>query len=134
MPETSAEPRLGFIGVGAMGAPMAANLLKRFSHLTVHDVVAERVQPLVEQGARAALSCAEVARQSDIVLTMVPKTEHLEQVVFGASGLAGAMTTLQIWPQPVSPTWRISMPMTSSRGRHRSTTAASPPTRKQRLA
>jgi len=50
MPETSAEPRLGFIGVGAMGAPMAANLLKRFSHLSVHDVVAERVQPLVEQG------------------------------------------------------------------------------------
>jgi 3-hydroxyisobutyrate dehydrogenase-like beta-hydroxyacid dehydrogenase len=96
MPATPDQPRLGFVGVGAMGAPMAANLLKRFGQVAVHDIVPDRVQTLVKQGARGAASAAEVARQADLVVTMVPKTEHLEQAVFGAGGLAEGLGAGQV--------------------------------------
>jgi 3-hydroxyisobutyrate dehydrogenase-like beta-hydroxyacid dehydrogenase len=96
MPGTDDALRLGFVGVGAMGAPMAANLMKRWSRLAVYDIVPERVQAVVKQGARAAASAAEVARQADVVVTMVPRTEHLEQAVFGASGLAEGMGAGQV--------------------------------------
>jgi len=94
--ETGRTPRLGFVGVGAMGAPMATNLIARFGPLPVFDIVPERVKRVVEQGGHGAASAADVARESDVMITMVPKTEHLEAAVFGPAGLAEGMRPGQL--------------------------------------
>ena len=83
--------KLGFIGLGAMGAPMARNLLKAGHSVTVFARRKEAVDPLVAAGAQAAASPADVASRSSIVLTMVSDTKAVEEVVLGKDGiLAGA--------------------------------------------
>ena len=66
--------RIGFIGLGAMGLPMAANLLKRGYRLTVYDVVRERMRTLTEKGALAAASPKDAAFGNEIVMTMLPSS------------------------------------------------------------
>ena len=80
--------RIGFIGLGAMGAPMAANLLKAGYPLTVYNRTRERAEPLAATGATVAESPAAVARQSDIVITMVSDTDAVTQMLLGAEGVA----------------------------------------------
>jgi 4-hydroxybutyrate dehydrogenase/sulfolactaldehyde 3-reductase len=79
--------RIGFIGLGNMGRPMAANLARKGARVTVHDVNSEPVAALAQLGAAAATGVAEVARSSDIVFTMLPTTAVVENVVAGADGL-----------------------------------------------
>ena len=79
--------RIGFIGLGNMGRPMAANLARKGARVTVHDVNSEPVAALAQLGAAAATGAAEVARSSDIVFTMLPTTAVVEDVVAGADGL-----------------------------------------------
>lgn len=79
--------KVGFIGLGVMGAPMAANILKGGHELTVHDTNPEAVASLVRAGAKAAASPREVGAASDIVVTMLPEPHHVEQVVLGAGGV-----------------------------------------------
>jgi 4-hydroxybutyrate dehydrogenase/sulfolactaldehyde 3-reductase len=79
--------RIGFIGLGNMGRPMAANLARKGARVTVHDVNSEPVAALAQLGAAAATGVAEVARSSDIVFTMLPTTAVVEDVVAGADGL-----------------------------------------------
>lgn len=82
--------RVGFIGLGLMGRPMAANLLKAGFPVTVWNRTAARMQPLVEQGARAAANPAEAAAASDVLITIVSDPPALEQVLWGKDGaLAG---------------------------------------------
>lgn len=78
---------LGFIGLGAMGAPMARNLLKSQHTVTVFARRPESMAPLVDAGARAAASPAAVASQSEVVFTMVTNTEAVEDVVLGSQGI-----------------------------------------------
>lgn len=78
---------IGFIGLGNMGRGMAANLARKGESLVVHDVVEAPVRALVELGARAASSAAELAAGSDIIFTMLPTTAAVSDVVGGASGL-----------------------------------------------
>ena len=78
---------LGFIGLGAMGAPMARNLLKSQHTVTVFARRPETMASLVDAGARAAASPAAVASQSDVVFTMVTNTEAVEAVVLGPQGV-----------------------------------------------
>ena len=66
--------RIGFIGIGTMGRPMSANLVKAGYPMTVYDVVADATRPVVELGARAAGSIAELTEASDIIFTMVPNS------------------------------------------------------------
>ena len=80
--------KVGFIGLGVMGAPMAANILKGGHELTVYDRSAEAVARLVRAGAKAAASPREVGAASEIVVTMLPEPQHVEQVVLGKDGLA----------------------------------------------
>lgn len=80
--------RIGFIGLGIMGRPMALNLAKNGHGLTVWARRAESMAPLVEVGARTAASPREVARQSDIMFLIVSDTPDVEQVIFGAEGIA----------------------------------------------
>jgi 4-hydroxybutyrate dehydrogenase / sulfolactaldehyde 3-reductase len=80
--------KVGFIGLGVMGGPMAANILKGGHELTVFDLNAQAVASLVKAGAQAAASPKEVGAASEIVVTMLPLPAHVEQVVLGPNGVA----------------------------------------------
>nr|WP_203332564.1 2-hydroxy-3-oxopropionate reductase [Planococcus beigongshangi] len=77
---------IGFIGLGIMGKPMALNLLKAGFNLTVNDLNKESVNTLVEAGAKEGTS-AEMGTECDVVITMLPASQHVKQVVLGENGL-----------------------------------------------
>jgi 2-hydroxy-3-oxopropionate reductase len=79
--------RIGFIGLGVMGRPMARHLASAGHQLTVYNRSRGAIDDLVSAGARAGASPAEVARQSDIVITMLPDTPDVEAVIAGAAGV-----------------------------------------------
>lgn len=84
--------KIGFIGVGNMGNPMAANLLKGGFDVTVFDARAETAAAFVAQhGGRAAASLAEVAGSADAVITMLPNDKVVRAVMLDAGGAAAAM-------------------------------------------
>ncbi len=83
--------KIGFIGLGAMGAPMAQNLLAKGYQLTVYDIVNERMKAVLKQGARAATSSKEVAERSDIVITMLPSSPHVREAFLGTEGIVGGI-------------------------------------------
>jgi 3-hydroxyisobutyrate dehydrogenase-like beta-hydroxyacid dehydrogenase len=83
--------KVGFIGLGVMGSPMALNVLRGGHELTVYDRRPEALEPLVAAGARAAASPREVGAASQIVVTMLPEPQHVEQVVLGEDGIAAGM-------------------------------------------
>jgi 2-hydroxy-3-oxopropionate reductase len=80
--------RVGFIGLGIMGAPMARHLLETGFPLTVHSRSPAPVDALVSDGAVWATSPAEVAGVSDVVITMLPDTPDVEHVMLGDVGVA----------------------------------------------
>lgn len=84
---SSARPRIGFIGLGTMGAPMAANLAKAGFPLVVWNRTAAKAQPLLRLGAKAQKSPAHVAAEADIIITMVSTPQDVEQVVLGPEGV-----------------------------------------------
>jgi 4-hydroxybutyrate dehydrogenase/sulfolactaldehyde 3-reductase len=73
--------RVGFIGLGNMGHPMAANLCRKGADPLVYDIEPERAASLAALGARAAANIAAVAAASDIVFTMLPTTAAVEDVI-----------------------------------------------------
>lgn len=81
---------IGFIGLGTMGAPMAQRLVNSGYAVTVWARRPEAIAALVTAGARAGDSPADVAAQSDIVMTMVTDTTAVEEVVLGARGIIRA--------------------------------------------
>lgn len=85
---TDTRPRLGYVGLGLMGGPMATRLCRAGFPLTVWNRRHDKTEPLVALGARAATSPAEVARASDIVFTCLLDTDAVEAVVFGPNGIA----------------------------------------------
>ena len=84
----SDKEKIGYIGLGNMGAPMARNLLKAGYPVVVHDLDAARMQALAEEGATTAKSPAEVAQQVSVVFSSLPTTESVENVVKGPDGIA----------------------------------------------
>ena len=80
--------RVGFIGLGVMGRPMALNLLRGRHELTVWARRPAAIEPLVERGAAAAATPAALAAGSDAVFTMLTGAADVEQVLFGAHGVA----------------------------------------------
>lgn len=83
------KPKLGFIGLGIMGKPMAKNLIKAGYSLIVHDLNRASVEDLSKEGAQTATSSAEVAQQSEIIITMLPNSPDVELVVLGEKGVLG---------------------------------------------
>ena len=79
---------IGFIGLGTMGAPMVANLLKHGHPVKVWARRREAMTPLLAAGATAAQSAAETAASSDVVFTMVTDTRAVEDVILGPEGVA----------------------------------------------
>ena len=79
--------KLGFIGLGVMGRPMALNLMKRGHEMAVYARRAESAAPLVEAGARRCGTPAEVAADAEVVFTMVTASSDLETVALGENGI-----------------------------------------------
>jgi 3-hydroxyisobutyrate dehydrogenase len=83
--------RLGFVGLGAMGSPMAGRLAEAGFELKVFDVVAERARPLVELGAASAASPKEAAEGSEALVLMVANAAQANEVLFGGGSVAEAL-------------------------------------------
>ena len=88
MPATPAETRIGFVGLGIMGAPMALNLMKAGFSLKVYNR-SDRpgVREVVEAGGRRAASPREAAEGSDVIITIVTDTPDVEAVILGEDGV-----------------------------------------------
>ena len=82
---------IGFIGLGIMGAPMAGHLLKG-GHTVFTYTHGATPTALVDAGARTCASGAEVARNADIIITMVPDTPHVEDALFNPEGVAAGLS------------------------------------------
>ena len=80
---------IGFIGLGNMGAPMAANLLKAGHQVTAYDIVPAPVAALAAKGARAAASAAEAIAAGEVVITMLPAGPQVREVYLGNGGVLG---------------------------------------------
>ena len=80
--------KVGFVGLGIMGAPMAANLVKAGFPVGVYNRTPSKCLPLIQLGARKRESLAELAADSDVVVTIVSDTSDVEAVLFGPGGLA----------------------------------------------
>lgn len=87
--------KIGFIGLGVMGRPMAGHLIA-----AGHDLVLHRVKDLsrhlVDQGAQAAETAKDVAQSADIIILMVPDTPDVEAVLFGEDGVAAGLSAGKI--------------------------------------
>jgi len=78
---------IGFIGLGNMGAPMAANLVKAGHQVSGFDIVAGRAEALVAKGGRAAATAVEAAAAGEIVITMLPAGPDVRSVYLGDGGV-----------------------------------------------
>jgi 2-hydroxy-3-oxopropionate reductase len=81
------QPKIGFIGLGIMGKPMARNLMKAGFALVVHNHSRAKVDELVKDGATAAASSMEVASAADVIITMLPNSPDVELVALGPGGI-----------------------------------------------
>lgn len=91
------QTRVGFIGLGIMGKPMARNLIRAGFPLVVHNRSRAAVDELVKMGATAANSPSEVASQVDTIITMLPNSPDVELVATGSNGLKDGVKTGQLF-------------------------------------
>ncbi len=77
---------IGFIGLGQMGTPMAANLIRKGHQLTVFDINAKAADPLLALGAKLAKTPGEAASGADFLITMLPNGDIVEAALFGEGG------------------------------------------------
>jgi 2-hydroxy-3-oxopropionate reductase len=97
---TAVEPgktRVGFVGLGLMGLPMARNVMRAGYQLTVWNRTAAKAAPLVAEGAEQAAGPAAVAERSDVVVTMVTDSPDVEAVAGGEDGLLGGLGSGSVW-------------------------------------
>lgn len=83
--------KIGFIGLGIMGKPMAKNILKAGYDMTVFDISLDSVENVRAAGARVAPSSKEVAAVSDVIITMLPNSPHVREAVCGENGVLVGM-------------------------------------------
>lgn len=79
--------KIGFIGLGIMGKPMAKNLLKAGYELVVYDIIAAPVKEVVAAGAKAGTSSKNVAALGDIIITMLPNSPHVKEAILEKNGV-----------------------------------------------
>ncbi|MBV8343070.1 MAG: NAD(P)-dependent oxidoreductase [Gammaproteobacteria bacterium] len=89
--------RIGFIGLGNVGSQLAGNLLRHGVHLTVRDLDAARVAPLVAAGAESAASAQELARAVDVVITCLPSPAVSAEVMEAPDGVLAGLGPGKIW-------------------------------------
>ncbi len=86
--------KVGFIGLGIMGTPMAGHLLAAGHELFVYDL-RPPAQALIDKGAQVCQSGKDVARLSDVVIVMVPDTPHVAAALFDPNGIAEGLADWQ---------------------------------------
>ncbi|REE67251.1 3-hydroxyisobutyrate dehydrogenase-like beta-hydroxyacid dehydrogenase [Paenibacillus taihuensis] len=98
--------KIGFIGLGVMGEPMAANLIRKGYSVTVYNRTPGKADKLIELGADTASSPADVARNSDLIITMISNDDSIREVYYGENGLLGSMMpgSIVIDSSTISPT------------------------------
>jgi 2-hydroxy-3-oxopropionate reductase len=79
--------KIGFIGLGIMGKPMALNLIKAGHSLTVYDIRPEPVKEVVSAGVKAGKNAKDVAAQNEVVITMLPNSPDVKKAVLGENGV-----------------------------------------------
>ena len=82
--------KIGFIGLGIMGSHMAANLIRAGYDVTGYDVVPESVERLLQAGGKPAPSIAEATAGAEVVITMLPDSPQVAEVVLGPGGVLEA--------------------------------------------
>jgi 3-hydroxyisobutyrate dehydrogenase-like beta-hydroxyacid dehydrogenase len=92
----TAKPRIGYVGVGLMGLPMAKRLLSLGYAVKACDIVAERAEAARAAGAEAARSPADAAAAVEFVLLNLPTTDAVEEAVFGERGVASVVRSPQL--------------------------------------
>jgi 2-hydroxy-3-oxopropionate reductase len=90
------KPKIGFIGLGIMGLPMAKNLLKADYPLIAYDLNEKPLNELLQLGAQKATSNREVASNCDIIITMLPNSPDVQKAVFSQGGIAEGLSSGQI--------------------------------------
>ena len=85
--------KIGFIGLGNMGNPMARNLLKHGHTLKVFDVVPDLVKKLTDLGCESAISTSKCAQGVEVLITMLPSSPHVRSVYQGEQGVLAAVAT-----------------------------------------
>ena len=88
--------KIGFIGLGIMGKPMAKNLLKAGKSVVVFDVARAPVEEVVRAGAEAAVSPKDVAVGTDVIITMLPDSPHVRDVLCGTNGVLEGLSAGKI--------------------------------------
>ena len=78
---------IAFIGLGAMGGPMAQNIIKKGSKVSVYDVVTEKMDPVVKVGGTPGKSLKDTIKNAEIVITMLPSTENVKSVITDNEGV-----------------------------------------------
>ena len=81
------KPKIGLIGVGIMGFPMAKNLIKAGYPLVAYALSEQSISKIALEGAERGESCAHVAKNCDIIITMLPNSPDVEKVVLGEQGI-----------------------------------------------
>lgn len=111
MPPDTASRRVGLIGLGAMGAGMAASLRRAGHAVHVHDVRPQAMQAFVAEGGTACASPAELAARCEVVVSVVVNAAQTEAVLFGEGGCAGAMKpgSLFVMCSTVDPGWSAAL-------------------------
>jgi len=100
------DKRVGFIGLGIMGKPMAKNLMNAGYKLVVNDINQSAIGEIVDMGATAMHTPAEVAKEAKTIITMLPDGPDVEDVVLGKDGIIEAATaeTILVDMSSISPT------------------------------
>jgi len=88
--------KIGFIGVGIMGKPMAKNLIDAGYDMIVYDIIEKALNEIVEYGADRGTSPKNVAENSDVIFTMLPNSPHVKEVVLGKNGVIEGVRKGQI--------------------------------------
>ena len=79
--------RIGFIGLGIMGKPMARNVMKGGHEVVAYDIVSGLLEAVVADGAARGASCSDVASRTEVIVTMLPDGPQVEQAILGPNGV-----------------------------------------------
>jgi len=88
--------KIGFIGIGIMGKPMAKNLLNAGYPLVVYDINQDALQQIVSMGIEKGSSCQDVASRCDIIITMLPNSPHVKKAILGEKSVINGIRKGQI--------------------------------------
>lgn len=94
--KAAGKPRIGYVGIGLMGLPMARRLIERGYSVTVCDIAAARTDAARQAGASVVATPARVTQDTDLILLNLPTTDAVGQVVFGEHGVASAIRPPQL--------------------------------------